>query len=216
MRPVRQTRRMLRRSRRAPPGRTGASTGGPTGIPIDGPTGLTGLTGARRGSRSSRRVDGRGERAADAGERGTATIEFVAVFLALVVPLIYAIAIMADVQRALLAVSTAAREVGRVYVTSSDSAEALGRADVAYGDVMRNFGYAVGDPRAHIALRAGCPAGGPPGCTGKLGPGVEVTVVVTYRVPVARVPFVGALAGPDLQVGATHHTRVDRYRGLGP
>jgi hypothetical protein len=45
---------------------------------------------------------------------------------------------------------------------------------------------------------------------------MEVIVVVTYQVPVARLPFVGALAGPDLQVGATHHTRVDRYRGLGP
>jgi hypothetical protein len=143
-------------------------------------------------------------------------VEFVAVFLALVVPLVYAIAIMADVQRALLAVSTAAREVGRVYVTASDPAEALGRADVAFGDVMRNFGYAAGDPRAHLALRAGCPAGVPSGCAGALGPGTEVTVVVTYRVPVARVPFVGAIAGPDFQVGATHHTRVDRYRGLGP
>jgi hypothetical protein len=40
-------------------------------------------------------------------------------------------------------------------------------------------------------------------------------VVVTYRVPVARVPFLGAIAGPGLTVGATHHTRVDRYRGLG-
>ena len=149
-------------------------------------------------------------------ERGAAVVEFVAVFLTLVVPLVYAIAIMADVQRALLAVSTAAREVGRVYVTASDAAEALGRADVAYGDVMRNFGYATGDPRAHIALRTGCPAGAPPGCAAGLSPGMEVTVVVTYRVPVARLPFIGALAGPDLQVGATHHTRVDRYRGLGP
>ncbi len=150
------------------------------------------------------------------GEVGTATVEFVAVFLTLVVPLVYAIAIMADVQRALLAVSTAAREVGRVYVTASGSAEASGRAAVAYQDVMRNFGYATDDPRAHLALRAGCPAGAPSGCLGEFGPGAEVTVVVTYRVPVARLPFVGAIAGPDLPVGATHHTRVDRYRGLGP
>jgi hypothetical protein len=38
---------------------------------------------------------------------------------------------------------------------------------------------------------------------------------VTYRVPVARLPFLGAVAGPGLTVGATHHTRVDRFRGLG-
>jgi hypothetical protein len=42
-----------------------------------------------------------------------------------------------------------------------------------------------------------------------------VRVVVTYRVPVARLPFLGAVVGPGLTVGATHHTRVERYRGLG-
>ena len=163
-----------------------------------------------------RRVGALVRRLAGGGERGAAAVEFVAVFLTLVVPLVYAMAIMADVQRALLAVSTAAREVGRVYVTASAAADARGRAVVAYQDVMRNFGYATEDPRAHVALRADCPVGAPPGCSGELGPGVEVTVVVTYRVPVARLPFIGTIAGPDLQVGATHHTRVDRYRGLGP
>ena len=163
---------------------------------------------ARRAAWTGRRTAG--------GERGAAAVEFVAVFLTLVVPLVYAIGVMADVQRALLAVSTAAREVGRVYVTASDSAEALGRAGVAYDDVMHNFGYTVGDPRAHIDVRTGCLVGAPSGCGAELSPGMEVTVVVTYQVPVARVPFLGSLAGPDLQVGATHHTRVDRYRGLGP
>jgi hypothetical protein len=143
-------------------------------------------------------------------------VEFVAVFLTLVVPLVYAIAVMADVQRGLLAVSTAAREVGRVYVTASNPAEASGRAQVAYEDVMRNFGYQARDPRAHLAVRTACPPTAPAGCGGQLGPGMEVTVVVTYRVPVARLPFIGAIAGPDFPVGATHHTRVDRYRGLGP
>jgi hypothetical protein len=42
-----------------------------------------------------------------------------------------------------------------------------------------------------------------------------VRVAVTYRVPVARLMFLGAVAGPGLTVGATHHTRVDRFRGLG-
>ena len=48
-----------------------------------------------------------------------------------------------------------------------------------------------------------------------VGPGAEVEIVVTYRVPVARLPFLGAVTGPGVTVGATHHTRVDRYRGLG-
>ena len=111
-------------------------------------------------------------------------VELLVVFLTLLVPLVYVMVVMADVQRALLATSSAAREAGRVYATGSDRLDAERRAGLAYR------------------------AGG-------FGPGAEVEVVVTYRVPVARVPFLGAVAGPGVTVGATHHTRVDRYRGLG-
>lgn len=149
------------------------------------------------------------------GERGAAVVEFVLVFLALVVPLVYAIVVMADVQRALLAVSTAAREVGRVYVTATTAEEAERRTTIAYQEVMENFGYAPGDSRARLAVRAGC-ADESSGCVAGLGPGAEVMVRVTYRVPVARLPFIGTIAGPDLPIGATQHTRVDRYRGIGP
>lgn len=142
-------------------------------------------------------------------------IEFLLVFVALVVPLVYAIAVMAAVQRAVLAVSTAAREIGRVYVTSPTRAEANGRMERAYQEVMGNFGYAAGDGRGEVEIHTACPAAAA-SCERGFGPGAEVSVRVTYRVPVARLPFVGAISGPDLPVGATHHTRVDRYRGIGP
>jgi hypothetical protein len=73
----------------------------------------------------------------------------------------------------------------------------------------------AGDPKAAMRLRVGCLAGVGSGCGGGFGPGAEVQVVVTYRVPVARLPFLGEVAGPGVRIGATHHTRVDRYRGLG-
>jgi hypothetical protein len=149
------------------------------------------------------------------GERGAAVIEFLLMFLALVVPLVYAIVVMADVQRALLAVSTAAREVGRVYVTATTAEEAERRTALAYEEVLENFGYVPGDPRARLVVRAQC-GGRAASCADGIGPGAEVLVRVTYRVPVARLPFIGAIAGPDLPIGATHHTRVDRYRGIGP
>jgi Flp pilus assembly protein TadG len=174
-------------------------------------------------------------------ERGAAVVELLVVFLTLLLPLVYVMVVMADVQRALLATSSAAREVGRVYVTGSDRADAKRRAAVAYRDVLGAYGIGAGDSGAGMRLQVGCPAGAassvapaplsssvgpaplPPaplrlrsaaGCAGGFGPGAEVRVVVTYRVPVARLPFVGAVAGPGLTVGATHHTRVDRYRGL--
>ena len=157
------------------------------------------------------------------GERGAAVVELLVVFVTLVVPLVYVMVVMADVQRALLATSSAAREAGRVFVTGSDRVEAERRAAVAYREVLATYGIRAGDPAAGLRLRAGCPApaeaeaaaGVEEGCAGGFGPGAEVEVVVTYRVPVARLPFLGAVAGPGVTVGATHHTRVDRYRGLG-
>ena len=165
------------------------------------------------------------------------------VFLTLLVPLVYVMVVMADVQRALLATSSAAREAGRLYVTGSDRSDAEARAALAYREVLASYGMPAGDPRAGMRLEAGCPAGagagpgvepapGPGaapgagsgvepapgtgvGCSGGFGPGAEVRVVVTYRVPVARLPFLGSVGGPGVTVGATHHTRVDRYRGLG-
>jgi hypothetical protein len=154
-------------------------------------------------------------------ERGAAVVELLVVFLTLLVPLVYVMVVMADVQRALLATSSAAREAGRVYVTGSDRLDAERRAALAYREVLASYGMRPGDPSAGMRLRVACPAGdgsGPgvgPGCAGGFGPGAEVEVVVTYRVPVARVPFLGSVAGPGVTVGATHHTRVDRYRGLG-
>jgi hypothetical protein len=183
-----------------------------------------------------------GRGAADA-ERGAAVVELLVVFLTLLVPLVYVMVVMADVQRALLATSSAAREAGRVYVTGSDRLDAERRAALAYQEVLATYGVRSGDPGAGMRLRAACPAAGGSGpgmgvgaavgagatvgpgpgggsgpgagCVGGFGPGAEVEVVVTYRVPVARVPVLGAVAGPGVTVGATHHTRVDRYRGLG-
>jgi hypothetical protein len=174
-------------------------------------------------------------------ERGAAVVELLVVFLTLLLPLAYVMVVMADVQRALLATSSAAREAGRVYVAGSDRADAERRAGVAYRDVLGAYGIGAGDSGAGMRLQVGCPAGAassvapapvpssvgpaplPPaplrlpsasGCVGGFRPGAEVRVVVTYRVSVARLPFLGAVAGPGLTVGATHHTRVDRCRGL--
>ena len=156
-------------------------------------------------------MTGRGSRRED----GAAVVELLVVALTLLVPLVYVMVVMADVPRALLATSGAAREAGRVSVTGPDRVAAERRAGAAYREVLASYGMRAGDPRASLRLRAGCPAEGASGCAGGFGPGAEVEVVVTYRVPVARLPVLGPVAGPSIVIGATHHTRVDRYRGRG-
>jgi hypothetical protein len=102
-----------------------------------------------------------------------------------------------------------------VYVTAGSRPDAERRARAAYAEVLANFGLRAGDRRAAMRLEAGCPPGdGRAGCVGGFGPGAEVRVVVTYQVPVARLPFLGAVAAPSVTVGATQHSRVDRFRGL--
>jgi hypothetical protein len=105
-----------------------------------------------------------------ASQRGAAVVELLAGFLVLVVPLVYVLVVVADVQRALLATSSAAREVGRVYVTGSSRADAERRAAVAYREVLANYGVRAGDPRAAMRLEVGCPSGDArAGCVGGFG-----------------------------------------------
>jgi hypothetical protein len=112
-------------------------------------------------------------------EQGAAVVELVVVALTLLVPLVYVMVVMADVQRALLATSAAAREAGRVYVTGPDRVAAERRAGAAYREVLGSYGMRAGDPRASLRLRSGCPAEAASGCAGGFGPGAEVEVVVT-------------------------------------
>jgi len=145
-------------------------------------------------------------------EGGNAVIEFLAIYLALLIPIIYAIVIMADVQRAMLATSNAARETARVYATATTHNQAEQRATTSFNEMLAN--YQLPTARAVLQLSSVCPAGAPPACQAGFGPSAEVTVVVTYQVPILHVPLIGGV-GPSLTVGAHNHTRIDRYRGLG-
>src|SRR4029450_2402055 len=60
--------------------------------------------------------------------------------LTLLVPVVSAMVVMAEVQRALLATSAAAREAGRVYVTGPDRLAAERRAAQAYREVLGTYG----------------------------------------------------------------------------
>jgi Flp pilus assembly protein TadG len=138
---------------------------------------------------------------ARSSERGSAIVEFHFLGLLLLVPLVYILLTVLDIQRASYGVTQAAREAGRIYVATGDEAAARLAAHVALADQ----GLEVS--AADIAIR--CSA------TPCYRPGAEVTVSVGS---IVRLPFVpDALAGAvnaQIPVNATHASVIDRFRDL--
>ncbi len=133
---------------------------------------------------------------------GNALVEFTYLAVLLMVPLVYLLTTVFQVQRAAFGVTEAARQAGRAYVTADSAAQGRARAqeaaDLAMRDQIPGFGRArVSFPQSQFA------AGG------------TVTVVVRHDVPL---PILGGLFGrvqPRIPVDATHVEVVDRFRDLG-
>jgi Flp pilus assembly protein TadG len=129
-----------------------------------------------------------------AGDDGNAILEFVTVAVVLMVPLVYVMLTVFQLQRAAFAVSAAAREAGRAYVTAdaADTAQerAQTAADIALADQL------PGSPAAEVEVGEN-----------DFAPGESVTVSVRY---VVSLPLSGGLA--SVPVTATHVATVDRYR----
>lgn len=140
-------------------------------------------------------------------ERGSGTVEFAVVLVAMVVPLVVAIVTMAAVQRAMLGTSSAAREAGRAFVTARSGTDAKARAVASAHEVLANHGLTE-SRRTAVRVVSRCRRA----CRDGFGRGAEVRVEVTYQVAVLG-PLASVL-GADLPVRAVHRARVDPYRGL--
>ena len=134
-------------------------------------------------------------------ESGSALIEFLVGAIMLLVPLAYAVGILADVQRATLATSAAARAAGRSFVLADSAPAGRRAAEEAMREVLVNYWLDPG--RGELSV------------TGDLERASSVRVAVAYPVPVFKVPFVGVFDnGERFTVRSVHFTRVDRYRGF--
>lgn len=136
------------------------------------------------------------------GDDGNALVEFTYLAVLLMVPLVYVLTAVFQVQRAAFGVTEAARQAGRAYVTADSDAHGRVRAqeaaDLAMRDQIPGFG------RAQVAVDAG-------GFTA----GGTVTVNVRHEVVL---PVLGGLfdrVRPRIPVDATHVEVVDRFRELG-
>jgi Flp pilus assembly protein TadG len=147
-----------------------------------------------------RRRLGVGTRADDGGN---AIVEFVYLAVLLMVPLVYVLLTVFKVQAAAYAVSSAAREAGRVYATSTDLDDAGPRAFAAANLVMADSDISLRPTDVSIT------------CSSRpcLQPGSQVNVVLRYQVPLPFLPrFLAGGAPASVQVTSRHLEVVDRYR----
>lgn len=136
------------------------------------------------------------------GEDGNALVEFTYLAFLLMVPLVYVLTTVFQVQRAAFGVTEAARQAGRAYVTAGSDAQGRARAQEAADLAMRDQIPGFAGARVSIDT-AGFSAGG--------------TVSINVRHEVA-LPILGGLfdrVRPRVPVDATHMEVVDRFREVG-
>lgn len=140
-------------------------------------------------------------------ERGNALVEFVVVGVLLLVPCVYLILFLGQVQAATFAVDSVARESARIMVTEPDEPAARDRALAASSLILADHGLAVTAGDVVVITCSDAPCRTPDG---------SVDIRVDLIVPA---PLVGggiAGSGPlGVTVGTDHRLIVDRYLGTG-
>jgi Flp pilus assembly protein TadG len=128
-------------------------------------------------------------------------LEFHFLGLLLLIPLVYVLITVLNVQKASYGVTQAAREAGRVFAATGSETAARKAADIALGDQGLSIDSAVVQLSCAVAP-----------C---YRPGNEITVDVRATVPLPMVP--DALAGTvhtEIPVAARYAGVVDSYRPL--
>ena len=140
------------------------------------------------------------------GDDGNAIVEFVYLAILMMIPLTYLLITVFRVQGATYAVSSATREAGRVFVTST-SGDADARATAAASMVMADSGLALDDGQLSIECSARpC-----------LTPGAHVDFVIGYDVALPFLPrFLDGVLPASIHVQGRHLEVVDRFRPVSP
>ncbi len=143
----------------------------------------------RRSNRSTSMID----------ERGTASIEFIAATVLLLVPVLYLVISLAQIQNQSLGVEAASRHLARAY------AQGYGpeRAERVLAAISEQYGLAEADLRVATTC---VPAGG--ACPRA---GVIVAVTVDARAAVPLLPR--ALMDGGIPIGATSVHKVSEFAG---
>jgi len=137
-------------------------------------------------------------------QRGSALVEVTWLSILLLVPLLYIVLAVFDVQRSAFGVAAAARAAGRAYATAPTEAEGIARARLAAS-------LALVDQRVDpdkLVVRITCHPD-PRNC---LAPGAVIDVDLSYPVALPLMP--SALGGdtPSFRVSASHSVPYGTFR----
>jgi len=138
------------------------------------------------------------------GERGTALIEVSWLAILLLVPLLYVVLAVFEVQRSAFGVSAAARAAGRAYAIAPSEAAAMDRARAAASVALQDQGVEVERSQVVFTCRPQ-----PGNC---LAPGSVIDVDVAYPVQLPLMPSVLGGDTPAIQVEAAHSVPYGAFR----
>lgn len=142
------------------------------------------------------------------GERGSALVEVTWLSILLLMPLLYVVLAVFEVQRSAFAVNAATRAAGRAYTLAPSQGEAVLRARAAAAVAMADQGLRLGD--ASFVVRC---EPDPRAC---LSPGSVVHVRIARAVDLPLMP--DALGGdtPSIRVDAEHAVSYGSFRQARP
>lgn len=135
-------------------------------------------------------------------EQGSAVVEFTFLALLLMVPLVYFVITVGQIQGGSFAVVGAADQAAKVYVAQPDGTTAQAAAEQAVAVALADFGHRPEEATVATSCNpADCQAAG-----------TAVTVTVTLAVPLPFVPFNDGfrLAASEVQASSTQ--LVGRFR----
>lgn len=136
-------------------------------------------------------------------ETGNALVEFVAVGVLLLVPCVYLILFLGQVQAATFAADSVAREAARVLATEPDESDARARAHAAADLILSDHGLEAAAAESISITCSESPCRTPDGT-------VDVRVDLHVRAPLIGGGIAGS--GPlGVGVGADHRLVVDRF-----
>ena len=139
-------------------------------------------------------------------DAGAATVEFVLLVIALLIPLTYVVLTVLTVQRSAFGVTQAAREAARGFVTTPDGADPERRARTAAALALSDQGL----DSAAVRITFQCSA------TPCLSPSAELTVRVDAQVALPWVPDIFGQLAASVPVSAAHTEVVDPYTPTRP